>query len=224
VESTIPGTIAGVNAEAPIGILASDWAGIVVADAVRRTLPHEDVVYLADQAWAPYAGRPGAVVRDRVARMAADLVEQHGCKLVVLASLQATLDGLEAARARIGATPVVGMEPGPVLARAAALAGSGKVRAVMGRGCVRAEQLRGELKRGRDRSLPGGATVLDADVAALLCAHACADPPAGRPFVSAAELAAASACATVRGMAGVARRKRRGRRVIVSSAPATIAR
>ena len=212
------------NAEAPIGILAADWAGLAVADAVQRSLPHEDVVYLADQAWAPYAGRPGAVVRDRVARMAADLVEQHGCKLVVLASLQATLDGLEAARARAAGVPVVGMEPGPVLARAAALAGTGTVRAVVGNGCVRGAQLRTELKRGRDRSLPPGIAPLDADVAALLCTHACADPPLDRPYVSGADLAAASAAATVRGMGGVARRKRRGRRVMVSSAPATIAR
>jgi len=99
-----------VNAEAPIGILAADWAGLAVADAVQRSLPHEDVVYLADQAWAPYAGRPGAVAADRVARMAADLVEQHACKLVVLASLQATLDGLDAARDRVGGVPVVGIQ------------------------------------------------------------------------------------------------------------------
>ena len=214
------------NAEAPIGILGGDWAGLAVADAVQRALPHEDVVYLADQAWAPYAGRTGAVVQDRVGRMAADLVEQHGCKLVVLASLQATLDGLEAARARVGTVPVVGMEPGPVLARAAALAGDGKVQVVMGTGCVRGQQLRGELKRGRDRSLPAGIAPIDADVAALLCAHACAEPPTGRPFVSAAELVAALACATVRGMGGVARRRRRGRRILVSSSPraaATIA-
>jgi hypothetical protein len=213
-----------VNAEAPIGILAADWAGLTVADVVQRALPHDDVVYLADQAWAPYAGRPGAVVCDRVARMAADLVEQHGCKLVVLASLQATLDGLEAARVRVAGVPVVGMEPGPVLARAAALAGTAKVRVVVGTGCVRGAQLRSELKRGRDRSLPAGVAPLDADVAALLCAHACADPPVDGPFVSTAELAAAAAAATVRGMGGVARRKRRGRRMIVSSAPATIAR
>ena len=212
------------NAEASIGILAADWAGVSVADAVQRALPHEDVVYLADQAWAPYAGRPGAVVRDRVMRTAADLVEQHGCKLVVLASLQATLDGLEAARARTAPVPVVGLEPGPVLARAAALAGTGKVRVVVGTGCVRGEQLRQELKRGRDRSLPAVIAPVDVDVAALLCAHACAEPPAARPFVSATELAAASACATVRGIGLVVRRKRRGRRTIVSSAPATIAR
>jgi hypothetical protein len=213
-----------VNAEAPIGILAADWAGLAVADVIQRTLPREDVVYLADQAWAPYTGRPGAVVRDRVARMAADLVEQHGCKVIVLASLQGTLDGLEAARARLGAVPVVGMEPGPVLARAAALAGTGKVRAVIGNGCVRGAQLREELKRGRDRSLPPGVAPLDTDVAALLCAHACADPPLDRPYVSAADLAAASAAATVRALGRVVGRKRRGRRVIVSSAPATIAR
>jgi hypothetical protein len=89
---------------------------------------------------------------------------------------------------------------------------------------VRGAQLRGEMKKGRDRSLPAGAAPLDRDVAALLCAHSSADPPPDRPFVSAAALAAASAVATVRGMGGVARRKRPGRRMIVSSAPATIAR
>ena len=82
--------------------------------------------------------------------MAADLVEQYGCKLVVLASLQATLDGLDSARARLTTVPVVGMEPGPVVARAAALAGTGKVRLVVASGCVRGEHLRRELKRGRD--------------------------------------------------------------------------
>ena len=54
------------------------------------------------------------------------------------------------------------------------------MRAVVGTGCVRGAQLRGELKRGRDRSLPAGVAPLDADVVALLCAHACADPPADR--------------------------------------------
>jgi glutamate racemase len=51
-----------VNAEAPIGILGGDWAGLAVADAVQRTLPHEDVVYLADQAWGGPARRKGVVV------------------------------------------------------------------------------------------------------------------------------------------------------------------
>jgi hypothetical protein len=78
-----------------------------------------------------------------------------------------------------------------VLARAAALAGDGKVRVVMGTDCVRGQQLRGELKRGRDRSLPAGIGPIDAEVAALLCTHACAEPPSNHPFVSAAELAAA---------------------------------
>ena len=215
-----PSTIVGVDANAPIGVLAGDWAGLAAADAVQRRLPHEDVVYLADHAWAPYAGRPGAVVSDRVTRLAADLVEHYRCKLVLIASLQATLDGLEAARARLGAVPVIGLEPGPALARAAALAGGGDVRAVFGASCVRGDQLRRELRRGRDRSLPlGAAGPPDGAVAALLCAHACASPPADRAWVSAAELAAASASATVRGIGGAARRRRRGRRILVSSSP-----
>ena len=208
------------TADAPIGVLGADWAGVAVADAIQRRLPHEDVVYLADEAWAPYARRPGAAARDRVARMAADLVGQHGCKLVVLASLQASLDGLDAARARVAPVPVVGVDPGAVIAHASARAGAGGVEIAVGSGCVRPEQLRRVLRGRRDAALPQPAgDGADGKVLALLCAHTAASPPAGAAAVSGLELAAASACATVRGMGAVARRRRRGRRILVSSRP-----
>ena len=112
-----------------------------MADQVQRLLPREDVVVLADHAYAPYAGRPGAVVCDRVAHMAEALRVQYGCKLVVLASLQATFD----AGAAVGA---VGMSLAPAVARAATALG-GVVGVWVEPGSVRGPQLRDELRRAR---------------------------------------------------------------------------
>jgi len=73
-----------------VGILAEGWEGLRVADELQRLMPREDIVLLADHAYAPYARRPGAVVCDRVTHMVEALRREYGCKLVVLASLQAT--------------------------------------------------------------------------------------------------------------------------------------
>jgi glutamate racemase len=182
-------------ADAPVGILAEGWDGLRVADQLQRLLPREDVVVLADHAYAPYARRPGAVVCDRVAHMVDVLRREYGCKLVVLASLQATLD----AGAAVGA---VGMTLAPAVARAATAAG-GTVGVWVEPGSVRGPQLRAELRRARLRGLPVDARE-DAAVG-----------PA-----ELAEVAAARARGALRRSGLAAVRKRPGRRTLVSTAPA----
>ncbi len=182
-------------ADAPVGILAEGWDGLRVADQLQRLLPREDVVVLADHAYAPYARRPGAVVCDRVAHMVDVLRREYGCKLVVLASLQATLD----AGAAVGA---VGMTLAPAVARAATAAG-GTVGVWVEPGSVRGPQLRAELRRARLRGLPVDARE-DAAVG-----------PA-----ELAEIAATRARGALRRSGLAAVRKRPGRRTLVSTAPA----
>jgi glutamate racemase len=182
-------------ADAPVGILAEGWDGLRVADQLQRLLPREDVVVLADHAYAPYARRPGAVVCDRVAHMVDVLRREYGCKLVVLASLQATLD----AGAAVGA---VGMTLAPAVARAATAAG-GPVGVWIEPGSVRGPQLRAELRRARMRGLPVDARE-DAAVG-----------PA-----ELAEVAATRARGALRRSGLAAVRKRAGRRTLVSTAPA----
>ena len=116
--------------------------------SVQRLLPREDVVVLADHAYAPYARRPGVVVCDRVGHMVEALRQQYGCKLVVLASLQATLDS----GAAVGA---VGMSLAPAVARAAVATG-GVVGVWVEPGSVRGPQLRAELRRARVQGAAGG--------------------------------------------------------------------
>jgi glutamate racemase len=182
-------------ADAPVGILAEGWEGLRVADHLQRLLPREDVVVLADHAYAPYARRPATVVSDRVLRMVETLRRDHGCKLVVLASLQATLDAGAAAGA-------VGMTLAPAVARAAAATG-GTVGVWVEPGSVRGPQLRAELRRARLRGTPvadpAQATVGPAELA---------------------EIAAQRARGALRRSGLTAARKRPGRRILVSTAPA----
>jgi glutamate racemase len=126
-------------------VLASGAGGLAVVRALARVLPHEDVVFLADHAYAPYARRPGRVVVDRVGRLAAGLVGD-GAKLIVLASPAATLDALADLRARLP-VPVVGFDG--LLAHAGALARGGAVGVVVGEGCVRGVPFTRDLRAQR---------------------------------------------------------------------------
>ncbi|HEY3763517.1 MAG TPA: hypothetical protein VGL44_00035 [Gaiellales bacterium] len=184
------GDVAG----APVGILAEGWDGLRVADELQRLMPHEDVVVLADHAYAPYARRPGTVVTDRVMRMVETLRRDYGCKLVVLASLQATLDAGAAAGA-------VGMTLAPAVARAAAAAG-GTVGVWVEPGSVRGPQLRAELRRARMRGLPVASP-----------AEAAVGP------AQLAEIAAGRARGALRRSGLAAVRRRPGQRTLVSTAP-----
>jgi hypothetical protein len=167
-----------------------------VADELQRLMPREDVVLIADHAYAPYARRPGAVVCDRVTHMVEALRREYGCKLVVLASVQATLDTQ-------GAIGAVGMTLAPAVARAAAAAG-GTVGVWVEPGSVRGPQLRAELRRARLRGMPVGSPS-EAQVG-----------PA-----ELAQIAAMRARGALRRSGLTAVRKRAGRRTLVSTAPAS---
>ncbi len=82
----------------PIGIFDSGLGGLSVLREVRRQLPRESVVYLADTANVPYGDKPVSVVCDLALRLTQALIAR-GCKIVVMASGTSTVAGLEAARA-----------------------------------------------------------------------------------------------------------------------------
>jgi glutamate racemase len=93
----------------PIGIFDSGVGGLSVAREVRRAMPLEDVVYVADTAYCPYGDRPLDEVRERSLAVGRHL-EAAGAKLLVAACNTATGAALESLRATL-AIPVVGLEP-----------------------------------------------------------------------------------------------------------------
>ncbi|MEX2571623.1 MAG: glutamate racemase [Gemmatimonadota bacterium] len=96
-------------AKRPLGIFDSGLGGLSVAREVRRRLPQEDVLYLADSAYCPYGGRPLGQIRERSIAVTGALIE-HGAKLVVAACNTASGAAIEQLRERFD-VPIVGLEP-----------------------------------------------------------------------------------------------------------------
>jgi glutamate racemase len=93
----------------PLGIFDSGVGGLSVAAEVRRALPAEDLVYVADAAYCPYGDRPAAEVRARTLAIGRSL-ESAGAKLLIVACNTATGAALEALREAVR-VPAVGLEP-----------------------------------------------------------------------------------------------------------------
>ena len=70
--------------DGPIGVVAEGWEGVRGAELLRAQLPKEDLIAVADQAFAPYAKRRPDQVVQRVHDVAAGLLDE-GAKALLLA-------------------------------------------------------------------------------------------------------------------------------------------
>lgn len=93
-----------------IGMFDSGVGGLSILREVHRRLPGNDVVYLADQAWAPYGERSLEAVRERSVAIT-DFLLGCGVEVVVVACNSASAAALRHLRLRFPGIPFVGMEP-----------------------------------------------------------------------------------------------------------------
>lgn len=93
----------------PVGIFDSGVGGLSVAREIRRALPAEDLVYVADTAYCPYGDRDVEEVRQRALAVGRHL-QGAGAKVVIVACNTATGAALEALREAL-TVPVIGLEP-----------------------------------------------------------------------------------------------------------------
>ncbi len=98
------------QASSPLGIFDSGVGGLSVLRAVRRLLPSEPVIYLADQGHVPYGARPLEEVRGFSESITRFFLEQ-GVKLIVVACNTASAAALQYLRQIYPGVPFVGMEP-----------------------------------------------------------------------------------------------------------------
>ncbi len=108
---------------APLGIFDSGLGGLSVAREVRRLLPAEQLIYLADSAFCPYGTKPVEFIRKRTLALTRAL-EDRGCKLLVLACNTACAAALDEVRAAVS-IPVIGLEP--AVKPAAAVTRTGRI-------------------------------------------------------------------------------------------------
>lgn len=94
----------------PIGVFDSGIGGLSILAQVRRLLPNEGCLYLADQAHVPYGPRPLAEVSAFSHAITQFLLSQDA-KLIVVACNTASAAALKPLRLAFPQVPFVGMEP-----------------------------------------------------------------------------------------------------------------
>ena len=99
-----------VDANGSIGIFDSGVGGLTVLLQIQAKLPHENLVYLADQAHVPYGPRPDAEVQRFSLEISRFLINQ-GAKIIVVACNTASAAALDYLRRTIPDIAFVGMEP-----------------------------------------------------------------------------------------------------------------
>jgi glutamate racemase len=92
-----------------VGVLDSGVGGLSILREIRRTLPGERVLYVADSAHAPYGDKPAAFIDGRVGAIA-DFLAAQGAKAIVVACNTATGIAVDGLRQRLS-LPVVAIEP-----------------------------------------------------------------------------------------------------------------
>lgn len=92
----------------PIGIFDSGVGGLTVAAALRRLMPAENLIYVADAARQPYGTKTAATVT-RYARQAAHYLASRRIKLLVIACNTASAHAGMALRAEMAPLPVHGV-------------------------------------------------------------------------------------------------------------------
>lgn len=93
-----------------IGVFDSGIGGLTVLQWIRQRLPQADLLYLADQAFAPYGAKSTELLQQRCDRIADWLIAQ-GCIVLVVACNTATAHCVDALRQRLP-FDIIGVEPG----------------------------------------------------------------------------------------------------------------
>ena len=98
------------NINSPIGVFDSGVGGLSVLREIRRRLPWEDLIYVADSQHVPYGNKTPEFIVER-SRVLADFLLEMGCKAIVIACNTATVGAAAALRAEKPGIPIIGMEP-----------------------------------------------------------------------------------------------------------------
>ena len=93
----------------PIGVFDSGVGGLTVLAEIRRELPAEDLLYVADSGHAPYGDKPPALIEARAVALTEFLIGE-GAKAVVVACNTATGAAARLLRSRYP-VPIIAMEP-----------------------------------------------------------------------------------------------------------------
>ncbi|NUM43124.1 MAG: glutamate racemase [Anaerolineales bacterium] len=98
------------HSSSPIGLFDSGVGGLSVLREIRQQLPHENILYFADQIHVPYGARTLEEVRALSETITRWLLAQ-GAKMIVIPCNTASAAALHFLRQKFPEVPFVGMEP-----------------------------------------------------------------------------------------------------------------
>lgn len=99
-----------ISGRAPLGAFDSGVGGLSIILEIRRLLPAEDLLYIADSAYCPYGTKPVEQIRQRTLDLT-DYLASLGVKAVVVACNTACVAGLDQIRQKHPELPIIGVEP-----------------------------------------------------------------------------------------------------------------
>jgi glutamate racemase len=157
---------------APIGVFDSGIGGLSILRALRAELPHEDFVYVADSAHAPYGERDDGFVVERAHAIVQALLARYHIKALVVACNTATAAAIHLLRQQYPELPIIGVEP--ALKPAAQQSRTGRVGVMATRGTLNSAKflaLRNALREQADficQPCDGLASAIENDDAARI--------------------------------------------------------
>ncbi|REG85765.1 glutamate racemase [Marinomonas pollencensis] len=92
-----------------IGIMDSGAGGLTILNAIRQKFPALDLLYLADEEFAPYGEKTPADIQGRIIKIA-QFFDAEQVDAIVVACNTATVCAIDQLRA-VTALPVIGVEP-----------------------------------------------------------------------------------------------------------------
>ncbi|MBN2419551.1 MAG: glutamate racemase, partial [Deltaproteobacteria bacterium] len=94
----------------PVGVFDSGVGGLSLLRCIREELSNEDLIYVADSAYAPYGDKPVEYIEKRSFAISRFLIEQKA-KAIAVACNTATAVAIAKMRSAFS-LPIIGMEPG----------------------------------------------------------------------------------------------------------------
>lgn len=98
------------NSQRAIGIFDSGIGGLSIMQRLAQLQPNENLLYVADSAYAPYGDKPTAYIIERCEVITRFLLE-HDVKAIVVACNTATVSAIKHLR-QCYEQPFIGVEPG----------------------------------------------------------------------------------------------------------------
>lgn len=119
-----------------IGVFDSGLGGLTILDALRRTLPHEDLIYFGDTANVPYGSKSKEAVT-RLSLAIGRFLQEQNVKLIVAACNTASAQALGELKKQLS-VPVMGViEPGA--AKAVSVTRNGHIAVLGTEGTVKSK-------------------------------------------------------------------------------------